>query len=153
MHDERLLGAELPQGLGHRSHVVAVKDTDELPTSPSRVGQGAQEVEDGTERQLGPHGYDVAHRRVVGAGEHETDAYLLDAPAYLFWPEPYLRSQGFEDVCRAGLARGGPVTVLGDHNACPPRHERRRRRDVDSSLRVAAGAAGVYDALRRLYLL
>jgi hypothetical protein len=35
--------------------------------------------------------------------------------------------------------------VFGDHNTSSPRHERRRCRDVDGSLRVATGATGVYD--------
>ena len=38
--------------------------------------------------------------------------------------------------------------MFGDHNTSPPRHERRRRRDVDGPFRVAAGAASIYDVLR-----
>src|SRR5215207_4310719 len=83
---------------------------------------------------------------MVGAGEHEADTDLLYAPADLLRPESYLGPEGFEDVRRARLARGGPVAMLGDHDARSPRHERRRRRDVDGPLRVAAGAAGVDDA-------
>jgi hypothetical protein len=69
-----------------------VEDTDELPPGPGRVGQGAQQVEDGPEGQLGAHRNDVAHRRVVGAGEHEPDPDVLYAPSYLLRPEPNLRA-------------------------------------------------------------
>jgi hypothetical protein len=147
VYDERLLGPELSQCLGHRPDVVAVKDADELPPGPGRVRQGAQQVEDGPEGQLRPHGNDVAHRRVMGAGEHKPDPDLIYAPADRFGSKPYLRTERFEDVGRAGLARGGPVAVFGDHYAGPPRHESRRCRDVDGSLRVSTGAAGVYDSL------
>jgi hypothetical protein len=84
VHDERLLGAEFPQGLGHRPHVVAAEDADELALGPGRVGQRPEQVKNCPERQLGPHGHDVPHRRVVGAGEHKAYAHLLYAPADLF---------------------------------------------------------------------
>jgi hypothetical protein len=48
VYDERLLGPELPQSLGHRPDVVAVEDADELPPGPGRVGQGTKQVKDGS---------------------------------------------------------------------------------------------------------
>jgi hypothetical protein len=84
VHDERLLGAEILQGLGHQPHVVAAEDADELALGPGRIGQRPEQVENGPERQLGPHGDYVSHRRVVAAGEHKAYAHLLYTPADLF---------------------------------------------------------------------
>src|SRR4051794_17606649 len=113
MHYERLLRTKLPQGLGDRPHIVAMEDAHELSPGPGRVGQGTEEVEDSPEGQFGSYGGDVAHRRVVGASEHEAYAHLFYTLADFFWSEPYLRAKSLQDVRGAGLAGSGPVAVFG----------------------------------------
>ena len=105
------------------------------------------------EGQLGPHGRDESHRRVVGTGEHEAKPRSGDALRHLLGSELYLGAKGFEHISRSRPARRRPVAVLGYRNSRPPGHEGRHRRDVDGPFRVAAGPASVHHVVGRFYSL
>ena len=85
---------------------------------------------------------------MVGRREAKTEAKLGEAAAAGVGTSIDPDSQLFEDVGRTGATGDGAVAVLGyglprggDHNA-------RRRRDVERSRAIAAGAAGVGDGGR-----
>src|SRR3712207_9027131 len=63
----------------HRVEHPGVRDADELARRPGRVGERAEEVEDRADGQLLADGDDVARRAVMGGGEHEAEAGLVDA--------------------------------------------------------------------------
>ncbi len=97
------------------------------------------------------HRRDEAHRRVVGAGEHEAEAELVDRARD---PVGRLLEVDAELLEHVGRARGRArraVAVLRHRRARRSGHERRRRRDVERVRAVAAGADDVDHgrALRR----
>jgi hypothetical protein len=74
VHRPGALGAQRPQGLGHRLDEAMGRDADHLALGAGRIGQRAQQVEDGAEAQLLADRRDVLHRPVVRLGEQEADA-------------------------------------------------------------------------------
>jgi hypothetical protein len=83
----------------------------------------------------------------MGTSEHKTYTGFGDALRHSFGIKFYLSTESFQNVRASGLARGRPVTVLGDGNSGSAGDERRRRGDVYGPFRVAAGAAGIYNAV------
>ena len=82
-HDpaRRRLGAEAGQGMGERHHPVGRVDAEKLALDARRVGQRPEQIEDRADAELAPRRTDMAHRGVMGGGEHEADAGLGDAAA------------------------------------------------------------------------
>ena len=150
MDDPDALGAEIAQDLGHGLRPLGVEHADQLAPGAGRVGERAQQVEDGPRAELDPRRPHVAHGAVVPGRHEEADPGLPQR----FADERHVRvdgdAEGGEQVGRARARRERAVAVLGDGHAAACGHQRRSGRDVEGALRVAARAAGVDGSLGRV---
>ena len=126
-------------------------DAEDAVAGAGRVCERPEDVEDGADSDLLAHRGDETHRRVVGTGEHEAKAELVDRER-----DPVRRlleadPERLENVGRACRRAGGTVPVLRDRRACCSGDERRRGGDVERVGAVAARADDVDDreTLRR----
>ena len=77
-----MLGAQALQGSHLDADQIFVEHPHEDVGGARRIGQGAEDVEDGAHTQLLAHGGHVLHGRVVVGREHKTDAHITDAIRY-----------------------------------------------------------------------
>ena len=141
-HDERSLGTVGRQHAHHALGHGRVGHPGDLASDPGRVGERAEEVEDGGDTQLAPGRAGMAHGRVEAGGEAEAESHRVDAVGHTFRSQVEGHAEGFEEVGGAAGRRGGPVAVLADPPARTDDREGRQRGDVD---RVAAVAAGAHE--------
>ena len=106
--------AERSERFGHGPRPLGGEDAEYLELRTRRIGERAEQVEDGADAELGPHGRDMAHGAVMGAGEHEGDTGAIEAGLEFALVGFKVHAERFEHVGRAGLGRHGPVTMLGD---------------------------------------
>ena len=78
VNHQRMLSAQPLQGAHLNTDQVGVKHAHQNMGRAGRVGQRAQDVEDGAHAELFADGRDVFHGRVVVGREHEADADLLN---------------------------------------------------------------------------
>ena len=142
-HDERALGAERLERRGRPAGGGLVGDAHELPAGPRRVGDRSDEVECGPHPELHAHRASMAHprmeRRRMKVGVAIDAERGLGVVGSLLDRQPERR----HDVRAAGHARDRAVASLGDRHAGGGRDDRRRRRDVEGRMDVAAGPADV----------
>jgi hypothetical protein len=116
---------------------------DYLALGAGRISQWPQQIENRTETQLLPDRRDVFHRPVVGLGEQEADAGLVQRLALPVEARIDVDAQRRQHVGGAGFGGDRPVAVLGDLQSATRRHEPDGRGDVQRMQAVAAGAADV----------
>ena len=104
------------------------------------VGEGAEDVEYGSDADFAAHRGGVAHGGVKGLGEHKADAAVADAPRYGFGGEVDAHAEGFQHIGGAAAAGGGAVAVLGDAQSGAGGHQRGGGGQVKGVGSVAAGA-------------
>ena len=141
--DDRPEVAELVEDAGHHRPELRVADAKRLAAHPGGVGQRTDHVEDGPDAELPPGRGGVAHRRVVGGGEHEADPRLLDAAAHPRRGQGDGHPERLEDVGASAAAGGGAVAVLGHRHPSTGHHQGGGGGDVEGTAAVATGAAGV----------
>ena len=73
-----MLSAQPLQSAHLNADQIGVKNAHQNMGCAGRVGQRAQDVEDGAHAQLFTDGRDVFHGRVMVGREHEADADLFD---------------------------------------------------------------------------
>src|SRR5690606_17678919 len=81
--DQHVTGPQPLQDAHLYADQIGVEDAHELVGGIGRVGQRAQDVEDGPHPQFFAHGSDVLHGTVVGGGEHEANTDLFNAFGHL----------------------------------------------------------------------
>src|SRR5690606_37212749 len=108
-----------------------------------RVGQRAEDVEEGAHAHFAAHRRHVLHGAVVVGREHEADAGGLDAGGDLLRRKVDVGTEGLKRVGAAGTGRDAAATVLGDAGAGGGGDEDRGGGDVEGVRRVAAGADDV----------
>ena len=141
--DERPLRTEGGEHVGDRPDEVGGVDPDDLGPGAGRVRQRPEDVEDGPRRELLPHRRRVLHRRMVGRGEQEAEAELVDRLRDPVGRQLEREAERLEHVGRARGRRHGAVAVLRDPGAGGGRHQRGCGRDVERPSAVAAGPGGV----------
>ncbi|MNT26360.1 hypothetical protein D3C72_1619280 [compost metagenome] len=109
-----------------------------------------QEIENRTETNLGADRADVTHGPVIGGGEQEGDAGLIQGAGLLRDGGVEVDAERGQHVRRAGLGADGAVAVLGDLQAGARQDEGGGGRDIIGVLAVAAGAAGVDHLVERM---
>ena len=72
-----------PSTFGQEFGEPGVKDTEDLDIGPGRIGQRAEDIEDGADADLAARADGVLHRAMQGGREEKTDADLADGPADL----------------------------------------------------------------------
>ena len=109
-----------------------------------RVGQWAQDIEDGAHAQFFAHGRHVFHGRVVVGRKHEANALLFQALGDLCRLEVDIHTQGFQHIGAAALAADASAPVLADLGAGGCGHKHAAGGDVEGVAAVAAGAHNVH---------
>jgi hypothetical protein len=150
VHDPDCLGAEIFQHLRQRFGPLPREHADHLPPHAGRIGQGPQQVEDGTGAKLDAGGRDVLRCRMMRRREHEADAGLADAERDLVRRKVDIDSKRGEHVGGAGFRRQRAIAVLGDRHAGAGDDQRGAGRNVERARSVAAGADHVDGVGRRV---
>ena len=76
VHDPRALGSEQQQRARQQLRELRARHADELPRRAGGIRQRSEQVERGPHAELAPHRARVAHRRMKGRREEESDARL-----------------------------------------------------------------------------
>ena len=137
-HDEGSFAAESVQGSRQFLGGAHAVRSEQLKLSSGRICQRAEQVEDRPNSERFPHRHNILHGRMQEWSEAESNPDFVDALPYLFRRDLQVDSQRGQDVGRAARTRHAPVPVLSDRDACPGRHDRRRRADVKRVQRVAS---------------
>ena len=135
-----------------------MKNAEQRIGSASRVGERAEDVEDGAYAHLAAHRGNIFHGRMVIRGEHETDPRRRQAFADLRWLEHDVRTKRFEHIGAARAGRHAAIAVLGHFGARSRGNKHRCRRNIEGMRTVAACAddidkariVGHFDARRQL---
>ncbi|KAG1385144.1 hypothetical protein G6F60_014946 [Rhizopus arrhizus] len=108
-----------------------------------RVGQRAEDVEDGAHAHLAAYRRDHLHRRMMDRREHEADAGLLDRGGHLRRLQLDGRAQLFHRIGAAGFGRHAAVAVRGHARTGGGGDEHRAGGDIEGVRTVATGADDV----------
>ena len=114
----------------------------------SRIGERAQDVEDGAHTQLFAHRRHVFHGGVVVGREHETNAHLRNALCDLRGREVDADTQTLEHIGAAAFAADAAAAMLADFGTCCGGHKHRTSRNVEGVRAIATGAHDVHQMLR-----
>jgi hypothetical protein len=134
------LGAQLAQHARLDAHQIGMEHAHQHRRRAGRIGQRAEDVEDGAHAHLAAHRRDHLHRRMMDRREHEADAGLLDGGGHLLRLQFDHRAQRFQRVGAAGLGRHAAVAVLGHARTGGGGHEHRAGGDVEGVRAIATGA-------------
>ena len=142
--DQCAAGAtEFAEGFGHDAGGLFGGCADELEVGAGGVGEGAQEVEDGSHFEFDTRLPGVAHGGMVGGCEEEADADFANGAGTIGGGDVDVDAEGFEQIGAAEGAGRGASTVFGDFEAGAGDDEGGDGGDVEGTGAVAAGATGV----------
>ncbi len=79
MHDPGALGAQLAQHFGQRRDPALGEHAEQLAPGAGRVGERAQQIEQGAQAHLLAHRGDMAHGRMMARRHQETEIVLDEA--------------------------------------------------------------------------
>ncbi|MCV6576953.1 MAG: hypothetical protein OIF58_14600, partial [Cohaesibacter sp.] len=65
-------------GFGQRASANGDQNPDQLPCDARRVGEGAEQIENGSDAHFYPRGADKAHGGMMIWGKHEADIGVAD---------------------------------------------------------------------------
>src|SRR5262249_14796106 len=116
MDDHATLAAEPREGLAEGFNKLLRVYADELALRAGRVGEGAEEVEDGGEAEALARGGGELHRGVMIDGEGEAHPRFLEAAALDDGRRADVDAEAFQDF-RGAAAGAGAAAVLGDEDA------------------------------------
>ena len=103
MHDHHMLRAETLHHAHLNTHQVSVKYTHHGVRCAGRIGQRAENIEDGFDAELTADRSDRLHREMVVRREHEADARGLNALCDLAGNEHDVHTERFQHIGRAAL--------------------------------------------------
>ena len=78
MDDQRLLEAHRGEGLGDPAQHLRVGDSEQLDRRTRRIDARAEQIHDRAHFQLPPNQRGMLHARVIGRGEEEAEAGLVE---------------------------------------------------------------------------
>ncbi len=113
----------------------------------SRIGEWAQDVEDGSHTQLFAHRRHIFHGWVVVGCEHETNAHLRNALRDLRWREVDADTQTLEHIRTAAFAADAAATMFAHFGTCCCGDKHRASRNVEGVRAIATGAHDVHQML------
>src|SRR5207244_8148823 len=134
---ERVPRAKAAQRLAQLIDQVTTAHAKQLVLGIGGVGERPENIEDGSEAELAPHGLDMTHRGVQQGRVAEADAQLADArldDRYAYLDVDAQLLDRFRTAARTGHA---PVTVLGDRYPAGGDDQSGRRADIESREGVA----------------
>ena len=140
---ERLLDAHCGERLRDAPKHLRIGDSEQLDGRARRIDARAEQIHDGAHFQLPPHQRGMLHARVVGGGEEEAEAGLVEQRPRLCGRKVDPRADGFEHVGGAAARADAAIAVLGDRQPAGHGDERSRSRHVDQPRSVPAGAAAI----------
>ncbi len=143
MHDVGPRGVEANERLGDRRHEIRRVDADELRAGPRRIGERPEHVEDRSSGQLPSDRRGMAHRRVVGLREEESETELIDRSGDLLRRKLEPEAECLEHVSCTRGRRGGTIAMLGDTGTRSRGDKSRCRRDIEGVGPVASRADDV----------
>ncbi len=149
MNHNRLEGAKLRQRLRHDPGRLKIRRANQLVLCPSRVRQGAQQVEDRTHLQFATCFGSMLHRWMDIRRVEKRNSRLRQTMRHLRRGQINLHTQHLQHVGTSGMRREGPVAVLGHLHAAGRHHNRNGSRDIEGRQAVAAGATSIEDRLAR----
>ena len=129
--DQCPFAAERAKRTGDQLEHRRVRYADQLAVGAGRVGQRPEEVEHGAHAQRLADRHDVACGGVMGRGEHEAEADIVDAARDRLGLQVDAGPERLEQVGGPRLAGGRAVPVLGDAAARGGSDEGGRGRDVE----------------------
>src|SRR6266568_5912693 len=107
-----MLAAKEEEYFAHLAQQRAIGHPEHLVGRMSRICQWAEDVEHCADADFATGRANVFHSRVIGRGEHETEADLLYAVCYLLGAAIDACAQGFQYIGAATAAGGRTVAVL-----------------------------------------
>lgn len=105
-----------------------------------RIRKRAEHVEQGAQAEVAARAGGVLHGTVMGLGEHETDADVVDAAGDLYRRQVQVDAGGLEQVGTAAFSGHRTVAVLGHRATSCCDHKGRSRGHVEDVRTVTAGA-------------
>ena len=136
-------GTQALQGAHLNAYQVGVENAHQDVRCTCRVGQWAEDVEDGAHAQFTAHGRHIFHGGVVVGREHEANAGLFDAARNGLRLELNRRAHGFQNIGAARFARHTAIAVLAHPGTRGSSHKHGASGDVESVAAVAPGANDV----------
>src|SRR5256712_7516078 len=143
VHRHQVLRSQALQHADLDAHQVRMENAHRLVLRARRVGERAEDVEEGAHAELLAHRRGVLHRRVMRGREHEAEAELVDRLPGLLRRERNAGAERFQHVGAARGRRHRAPHVLGHPGTRRGGDESRAGRDVEGMRRVATGAAGI----------
>ncbi len=145
VNDEGVANAEGGHCFGHKRDEMRGVDAHDLRACAGRVGERAEEVEDGADAsaavQRGISGLHVCE--VQACRVEEGEPMFPEGFGRVFGVEVYRDAEGFEDISGAALGGDGTVAMLGDGGSGGCGYECGGGGDIEGAAGIAAGAAGV----------
>src|SRR3954470_12503041 len=106
--------------------------TDQLVASSGRIGQRAEDIEQGSHTQFAAYRCGVLHRAVVIGRKHKPHTRLAYALSHLIRRQVQIYSERLENIRAAGFAGYGSPAMLCDLCASRCGNEHGCRRNVVS---------------------
>jgi hypothetical protein len=112
MHDQAVLTAQASECRGQGLNPTLVKNANELILRSRRIGEGAEDIEDGPYPNFPTWTNGMAHGPVEGRGKQEAEADLPHAIGHLLRRQLNTRTKGFEDIGTTDRSGHGPIAVF-----------------------------------------
>ena len=140
MHRQHPLRAERTRDLDHRPQPSLAEHTEQLMLDARRIRQRPQYIKHRADANGAPHRHHMAHRMVIGLGEHEAEIRLGNTCLNLRWFQIHDHARLAQHIGAAGSTAGGDIPVLGDLHPARRSDNRRRRGHIKKTGAIAAGA-------------
>ena len=138
-----MLCAQALQRTHLNTHQVFVEHAHQNIGGTGRIGQRAQDVEDGAYAQFLAHRGHILHCRMVIGREHETNAHIADAIGNLRGVQVDIDAQRLHRVGAARLAADAAATMLANLAARRRNHKGGAGGDIEGVGPIAARAHDV----------
>ena len=145
VHNHGPRAAEILEHMGDHGDKLPAINADQLMRRHRRVGQRPENIEDGAYADIAPRLHRIFHRLMKQRRKQKSDADFCDALLDPFLGRIHFDAQSAQHVGAARLTRNRPIAMLRDIDPGAGKHECRGRRDVESSLLIAARPAGIED--------
>jgi hypothetical protein len=117
MHDQHALGAEALHDAHQDADQIGVENAHQRVGRAGRIGQRAEDVEQGAHPHLAAHRRHVLHGAVMVGREHEAEAGFRDTGGNLLGRQHDVGAERLQHIGRTGTGRDAAPAVLGDFAA------------------------------------
>ena len=145
-----MLGTQALQGAHLNADQIGMKNPHQNIRRIGRIGEGPQDIEEGTNAQFFSDGRHILHGRVVVGSEHEAHPRLSNALCDLFGVQKETRPQTLQHIGAPALRTHAAVAVFAHPGSRGGGHEHRASRYIEGVRAVATRAHDV-DQMRAVF--